>query len=216
MKRLLTTSLLTIALAAIMPASAQWVSYDFALGIKGGMNRTNLSFGDADDLISSALDLKGGTGFFVGPARKFDLPPCFGVDAAVQYDQKRVSILDESVRLHSITIPVNVRLQFKLAQKLAIFAAAGPQVAFNVGNSDLTWGGTETDPDNRFQWKKSAFSINLGGGITLANHLELAFAYNIALGYTGEASFRKAWTAITSSDNDSKARSWALSAFVYL
>ena len=67
---------------------------------------------------------------------------------------------------------------------------------------------------NTFQLKKSAFSVNLGAGIYFSDHLEIGFAYNIALGSTADATWRKATDAAFHED-DTKPKSWHISAAYY-
>jgi Na+-driven multidrug efflux pump len=58
------------------------------------------------------------------------------------------------------------------------------------------------------------FSINLGAGVYLTKHLEVGFAYNIAMGKTADASWKQAWDATVSTvkNDDTKAKSWQISA----
>ena len=129
------------------------------------------------------------------------------------YDQKRSYLNDEKLKFHSIIIPINARLNIPFTDAIGVYAAAGPQFAFNVGDSDYTWDSL----GETFKWKKSSFSINLGAGLLVGKHFELGFVYNIPLGSTGDANFKSAWNAVTDKDTyKSKLNSWAISAFVYL
>ena len=87
--------------------------------------------------------------------------------------------------------------------------AAGPQFTFNVGDDEFKW--TSGGFENTFQLKKSSFSVNLGAGVYLSKHLEIGFAYNIALGSTADASWKAATDAVFKSD-DTKPKSWQISA----
>ena len=106
--------------------------------------------------------------------------------------------------------------EFPLESGFGIYAAAGPQFAFNLGDSDYSWGGEATSGSDRFNWKKSAFSINVGAGLMVTNHIELGFIYNIPMGSTGDATFKEAFKTVTSKESyKSKTNSWAISAFLY-
>jgi len=207
MKRVLLACLVAV-LSAALPAYAQGIS----IGLKGGANLTNLNF--SRDVFSA----KYRCGWFVGPTVRISLPVTqIGFDIAALYEQREVKLNGSVVRQKSIVVPANLRLNFGVTDHLGIYLAAGPQFGFNVGDNhfDLFDGETIT---STFQLKKAAFSVNLGGGVFLTKHLEVGFAYNIALGKTGEASFRQTISDITDKatySDESKAKTWNLSAAVY-
>ena len=107
---------------------------------------------------------------------------------------------------------MNARLKLGLGSTAGLYVAAGPQFAFNVGDDEFKW--KKDDIENTFQLKKSSFSINLGAGVYLSQHLEIGFAYNIALGSTADASWKKATDAALH-DDDTKPKSWQISAAYY-
>lgn len=209
----------TIAIAALMAfagTQTAWAwgqKFGIDFGVKGGLNHAKLDFDCANGgNYNELFNVHGGTGFFVGPAMKINLPPCFGVDGAVFYDQKNTYLNDEKIKFHSILIPINARLNIPFTKGFGVFAAVGPQFAFNLGDSDYSWENVQ----DTFKWKKSAFSINLGAGVMLADHIELGFTYNIPLGSTGDADFKSAWNTVTDKETyKSKTNSWTLSAFLY-
>jgi hypothetical protein len=189
-----------------MPAGAQGIDF----GVRGGTTRSTLSF-DKDSFFG-----KGHYGWFIGPAVKVKLPLMFGADGAVLYDQREVKIVGEqTMKIKQISIPVNARFNLDLVpgSGTGLYLAAGPQVAFNVGDSEFKW--TSKDSyENTFQLKKSVFSINLGAGLYLLKMLEVGFAYNIEMGSTGDIT----WGKLTDKANydDSKVKTWKLQATIYL
>ncbi len=188
---------------AVVPAGAQGLHF----GVKGGVTRAKLKF-DEDSFFG-----KGHYGWFIGPSVKFNLP-LLGFDAAALYDQREVKIVGEqTMKIKQVCIPINARLNFDLVPGSGLYLAAGPQFAFNVGDSEFKWTNKESY-QSTFQLKKSAFSINLGGGVFLTNHLEVGVAYNIELGNTGDIT----WSYLKDKENydDSKVRTWRLQATVYL
>ncbi len=200
--------LVVMTLLAILPANAQGVSF----GLKGGVNSTNLTF-DSDILSTERR-----VGWFVGPSLKVSLPiSSLGVDIAAFYDQKESKVGQESIKQQSIIVPVNLRLNLGLGSMAGIYGAVGPQFGFNVGDDTFKW--TDKDSyESTFQLKKSSFSINLGAGVYLSKHLEVGFTYNIALGSTADASFKNSIQTATSKstyEDDSKAKSWTISAAYY-
>ena len=198
MKRILT---LVVLLSAItMTTQAQLVKF----GIKGGLDLVSMSFNE------SVFDTSNKAGWFVGPTVQVNLLAGLGADIAAFYDQKTAEVNSETIKMKSILVPLNVRYKFGLGKTVGIYVAAGPQFGFNVGDSEFKWT-DKSSYENTFQLKKSNFSINLGAGVYLTKHLELGFAYNIAMGKTADASWKQAWDATVKND-DTKAKSWQISA----
>ena len=201
-------SLVVVAFAAVLPASAQGVQF----GLKAGMNNTSMKF-DA-----SVFDSSNRFGWFFGPTVKIGLPmQGLGVDIAALYDQRETKLNGESIKQKSIIIPVNARFSFGMSETAGIYVAAGPQVGFNVGSENFNWRQSESIEET-FQLKKSSFSINLGAGVYIMQHLELGLTYNIALGKTGDATWRNTFDTVTSKStysDDTSANAWTLSASYY-
>ena len=185
MKRIFTIVAMAFALLTAIPSQAQ-----ISFGLKGGYNVTNMS------LSSDVIDKSNQTGFFVGPTVKFTLHIVgLGIDAAALYDQRDAKLKDandsKSVSEKNINIPINVRYSFGLGDMASIYLAAGPQFGFNVGDKKFQWNNEE----NSYKLKDTNFSINVGAGVALVNHLEIGCTYNIACGKTGEVK----WTDAVSS-----------------
>ena len=123
--------------------------------------------------------------------------------------QKETKIGEQTIKQKSILVPVNARLKLGIGSEAGLYVAAGPQFAFNVGSDEFKW--NKDGVENTFQLKKSAFSVNLGAGVYLSEHLEIGFAYNIAVGSTADASWKSATDAAFKSD-DTKPKSWQISA----
>lgn len=191
---------------AVMPVGAQGIDF----GVRGGTTRSTLKF-EKDNFFG-----KGHYGWFIGPALRVNLPMMFSADGAVLFDQREVKIVDEqTMKIKQICIPVNARINIDLSPGTGtgIYLAAGPQVAFNVGDSEFKW--TSKDSyENTFQLKKSVFSLNLGAGVSLLKQLEVGFAYNIEMGNTGDIT----WSKLTDKANydDTKVKTWKLQATIYL
>lgn len=193
-------ALLVLSLTMAMAVQAQT---GIKFGVKGGLDIQNMKFNE------SVFNTDNKVGWFVGPTLQISLPVGgLGVDIAGLYDQKTTDVNGESIKQKSILVPVNARLKLGLGSTAGLYVAAGPQFAFNVGDDEFKW--KKDDVENTFQLKKSAFSINLGAGVYLSQHLEIGFCYNIALGSTADASWKKATDAIK--NDDSKPKSWQISA----
>jgi len=206
-KRLCAVALLILLTA--LPAAARSGA---AFGIKGGANVTDLSF-DRNILSNDKR-----CGWFIGPSVKFTtpiLPLCF--DVAGLFEQRETRLNGTVVRQNSFIVPANLRLEFGLGSTLGLYFAAGPQLGINVGQEKFTIPGDDGS-DNAFWLKRTSFSVNLGAGIFLTRHLEVGLAYNIAMGRTGDITFKKAYSTLTSGDtwsSESQAKTWMLSAALY-
>ena len=178
-------------------------------GLKGGLNVTSMSFSE------DVFDASNKTGFFVGPMVKVTVPIVgLSFDAAALYDQKEADVkynIDgelgkTTVRQKSINIPVNVRYGFGLSSLANAFLFAGPQWGINVGDKNFKWNETSS-----YSLKKSNFSVNVGAGVTLLNHLQISANYNIACGKSADASLSKAVDAVTNAGKDkSHNNSWQI------
>lgn len=194
---------MVLALTVAVSVQAQGIKF----GVKGGLDIQNMKFNE------SVFNTENKVGWFIGPTLQVSLPiGGLGVDISGFYDQKTTDINGQSVKQKSILVPVNARLKFGLGSTAGLYVAAGPQFAFNVGDKDfkLNKEGKEL-AESTFQLKKSSFSINLGAGVYLSKHLEVGFAYNIALGSTADASWKAATDAALHND-DTKPKSWQISA----
>ena len=198
MKKILTLIVMAVAFAA--PSQAQ-----VKFGAMAGLNMTNMSFTES----GASEAVKSRTGFFIGPTVKFTVPIVgLSVDGAALYDQREAKSGDETIKAQSIQVPINVRYGFGLSSMLNIFAFAGPQFGFNIGDKTKE---LQKDVAN-WTLKSSNLSANIGIGATVAGHLQVKLNYNIALGKTGEVEVwdatKKAWDTV----NGGKANAWQVSA----
>ena len=149
--------LVVLALMFVSEAKAQ-----INFGIKGGLNVTDMSL--SNDVLKSSNR----TGFYIGPTVKFTLPVVgLGIDASALYDHRSAKVEDpeggsETFKQQQIAIPINLRYGFGLGD-----------LARDI--DEINW-----------EWKKSNFSVNVGLGLMLVNHLQVNANYNIACGKTGE------------------------------
>ena len=204
MKKILSLVFLVAAMMFATSANAQ-----VKFGLKGGLNGTSRSC--SEDVFDASYK----TGFFVGPMVKVTVPIVgLSFDAAALYDQKEADVkynIDgelgkTTVRQKSINIPVNVRYGFGLSSLANAFLFAGPQWGINVGDKNFKWNETSS-----YSLKKSNFSVNVGAGVTLLNHLQISANYNIACGKSADASLSKAVDAVTNAGKDkSHNNSWQI------
>lgn len=204
MKKVLSIVFLVAAMLFAANANAQ-----IKFGLKGGLNVTSMSFSE------EVFDASNKTGFFAGPMVKVTVPIVgLSFDAAALYDQKEADVKyaaegelgKVNVKQQSINIPVNVRYGFGLSSLANIFLFAGPQWGINVGNKNFKW-----NESSSYSLKKSNFSVNVGAGVTLLNHLQVSANYNIACGKSADASLSKALDAVANAGKDkSHNNSWQI------
>ena len=104
------------------------------------------------------------------------------------YDQREAKlksgetdVADAKLKTQAINIPINVRYGVGLGSLANIYAFAGPQFGFNVGDKNQSIQKDVAD----WRLKSSNFSVNVGLGATLLSHLQITANYNIACGKTG-------------------------------
>lgn len=209
MKKIFTSLAFAAAMFAAVPSQAQ-----VKFGLKGGYNVTDMSL--STDVIKKSNQ----TGFFVGPTAKFTLPVVgLGIDAAILYDQREAKMENTinaettTVSEKNINIPINVRYSVGVGSLASVYLAAGPQFGFNVGGKNYNWG----DMAN-YELKKSNFSINVGAGVSLINHVEIGCTYNIACGKTGELTTIDTATAsnvVTTAVKTNRTNAWQVYAAYY-
>ena len=67
---------------------------------------------------------------------------------------------------------------------IAVFVAAGPQLDFNVGTTER-YIQSGSDPVQEYIMNKSVYSFNVGVGMKLINHIQVAVDFNLPLGDKG-------------------------------
>lgn len=176
MKKYVIISLLALI---AFTASAQEGS-KIRFGLRGGVNLTEFTLKNTD------LNSENRVGFFVGPTVKFSLPVVgLGVDLSALYNHRESKLAEETVKQNTVDIPLNVRYSIGLGNMANIFLAAGPQIAFNLGDKEV-----DLDNVNDWRFKDSFFSVNVGGGVTIS-HIEVSARYNIPIGNTSDARLDK-------------------------
>ena len=200
MKKLLSFAFLTLGLFVSTSVNAQGVK----LGVKGGLNVTDMSFD------SELLNKSNCVGGFIGPTIKFTLPIIgLGIDASALYDFRKAKITDranqeKSVKQEQLSIPVNARYSIGLGSTASAFLFAGPQWSINIGDKDFEW-----TKGSNYSFKDSNFSVNAGLGITLMDHLQISANYNIAMGKTADIKAREVLTDLPEKIK-SRTNSWQI------
>lgn len=204
MKKVFTAILIAVSLMTATAAHAQ-----LKFGLKGGLNVTSMSFSE------SVIEKSNQTGFFIGPTVKFTLPLVgLGIDVAAVYDQRNAEAGadgdDITLKQRSINIPINLRYNIGLGSMAGVYIAAGPQFGFNIGDKTFSW-----DDYTNYSMSESNFSINVGAGVSLIQHLEIGVTYNIACGKTGEVNVWDVASNTWSQFSKGRASAWQISAAYY-
>lgn len=202
MKKLICIVLAAVALAAAPAANAQ-----LRFGAKLGANFSNLSWDNAKNLDFKGTSLANFTG---GLTAEWIFIAGFGVDASVMYTAKgtKYEIGDnvmgdafeslfgtkEAVTntIHYIEVPINLKykLQIPVVEDIVIpFIYAGPSFAFKVGESIKGLGETVQNAGNIIKNKGFDVAINLGIGVEIIKHVDLAVQYGWGLGTASEIGF---------------------------
>ncbi|MBR6589881.1 MAG: PorT family protein [Bacteroidaceae bacterium] len=182
MKKIISTLFVAVTL---MFAGVQSAQAQFGWGVKGGLNLQKADFENA----TANLNPENFTGFFIGPMAEFTIPIIgLGVDGALLYSQSGMSFTDldgadETLKSHSIEIPVNLKYSIGLGSLASVYAAAGPQFAFALSQDE--WKNDLKNYKSK-PFKKSQLSLNLGVGVKLFSHLQAGVTYNIPLGDTAD------------------------------
>lgn len=196
--------LLAFTIFTAVPATAQ---FDF--GVKAGVNLAQKP--------SDIKDVKGKTGWFVGPMAKVTLPIVgLGVEADLLYSQTNTKVGGESIKRHSIDIPVYVRYDLSLpavSKFIVPFVAVGPQWSWNIGDKrfsiDDALNSAMADDFAEYTLRSSNLSLNLGLGAILLSHVQIHANYNIALGSTSD--YRTVDSAVGNFITKSKTNTWQIS-----
>lgn len=195
MKRTIQILLVTFCLAAFIPAAQAQVQF----GVKAGVNMSKASLSRKD------FNTDNFTGFFLGPVVDITVPIVgIGLDAALLYSQRGVTLEDKDVRADytikqkGIDIPINLKYNIGFSRIFGIYLAAGPDFFFAF-DSDKGF------KDYDFKKKKSQVGLNFGAGIKLLGHLHAGLNYNLPLNNSAEIVYEGGKT------NKYKTRTWQFS-----
>ena len=168
MKKIFSTMMIAfVMLMLAIPTNAQILKF----GIKGGLNLTELDT-NINGLKNNSM------GYFVGPMVEITAPGVgLGVDGAIMYAQHG----KDEMKMEGVEVPLNLKFTFGAGSTMSIFLAAGPDFFLNLKDIDL--GAIDATIDGyKSKDKRAQVGLNLGGGIKLANHLQIGLNYQMPLG----------------------------------
>lgn len=175
-------TLSVICMAALCCTSAM---AQFNWGVRGGLNLVNNDITLVDE--ENVLEKDNYTGFFFGPMAEFQIPVVgLGIDASLLYQQKGLELTDkETMKQQQIAVPVYLKYSFGLGDLAAIFAQAGVQLNYNIGDLSKVIEDKDADEASEFILNKNTWTFNVGAGVKLMNHLQAAVNYNMPLSKEG-------------------------------
>lgn len=181
------------ALLIAIPAHSQIIKF----GIKGGLNLTELET-NINGLKNNSM------GYFVGPMVEITAPGVgLGVDGAIMYAQRG----KDEMKMEGVEVPLNLKFTFGAGSTMSIFLAAGPDFFLNLKEIDL--GAIDATIDGyKSKDKRAQVGLNLGGGIKLANHLQIGLNYQMPLG--DSFTFKKVVDAVKDKEG-AQFNTWQLS-----
>lgn len=186
--------ILACVLLSFQSVSAQ--SDVFRWGITAGGNISKVK-GDGSGFMNTGWKYDSSGGYFVGLTARVSFPILnLGIDASFTYSQEMADIESYGVsvtdKLRYFCIPMHLRYDFELpvlSEIVIPFAFAGPQVNLALNEFDtqkLFKKDPETskstyDLDLEYVTKKTVWKVDLGFGVILFNHVQLAYLYSIPL-----------------------------------
>lgn len=173
MKKLSLIVLCAAALLCSQPASAE-----INFGLRAGLNLVNNNINELK--LDNARNKDNYTGFFAGPSMEIGLPFGLSIDAAAMYSQKGMEFDKETVKNQSIAVPLSLRFTLGLGDIIGVFAQAGPQVNFNIGDAEHIFSN-----GTKYIQEKSVWTMNVGAGVKLFSSFEIAANYNMPLSHDG-------------------------------
>ncbi|MDO4511718.1 MAG: porin family protein [Bacteroidales bacterium] len=158
--------ILALAMMAI-GASAQ-----LRFGVKAGVGLNSIHL----DNLPADFESENRTGFTGGVMVELNLPLGLGVDASAMYTRRSGAIDKYEVGVRDyLSVPVNLKYKFGMpivGSVVKPFIFTGPELAFNIGKKQSEMG---------TEYKKFAASWNIGLGVELINHVQVAAAYNMGI-----------------------------------
>jgi hypothetical protein len=187
-----TTLLAMACLAGLAPATAS--GQEITLGVKGGLNVSNLSV-DAPEDPDFAFDSQ--TDFLVGAFAQFGIGNTFAIQPEVFYSQNgaKTKNADPSIKLNLNYIRVPLLLMARLSSRespMYPILYAGPQVAFETrcqvtgeqGGVSVSFDCDSPELDDALQTKTTDFGLVFGGGLEILYSrltVQLDARYNLGL-----------------------------------
>lgn len=176
-----------LAIAALLVAMPSKAENKFQIGLKA---QGNLVVNDVNDLKNTNIT-KGESysGFSAGVVLKTPSLLGFSLNLSGLYSWNNQKIEDTTIKQNFIDVPLNLRWQFGF-KNFGIFLQAGYEFDFNIGSKEYKIEskdaqGVVTEMGD-FIANKTRQGANLGLGVMLFGHLEVAANYHWSFGDDSE------------------------------
>lgn len=205
MKNILKIFIILLISTITLQANAQ------TLGIKAGFNLANMK--ETVDATTFSIDTKMKAGFHVGLMYDIPIKTYLSFEPALLFTTKGLKIkenilgvvLDASLNLYYIDIPLNLKGNFNIGEETNVYVAFGPYLGFGLsgkskvyasylGQSEsseenVIWG---NDPNNDYL-KRFDFGLTFGAGIEFKKYM---FGISYDLGLTNISAYQEDDTSL--------------------
>lgn len=170
----------------------------FVWGVNGGLNISKVD-GSGKGFADSGWDVESGQGYWAGVQFRWSMPVVgLGLDFGVNYSQETAAIKTKenksvSDKLKFINVPIHLRYDLNLpavGNYVIPFVFAGPEVNYSISDlktlleesphnfhhDQTSQKAKDALKSNKFIWR-----VDLGLGVILFKHLQLAYSYAIPL-----------------------------------
>ena len=175
MRKLVSISCVVVLLCAVMPLSAQT-----KIGVKGGMNISNMSITTSGITMS----LSSLVGFNVGVVAEIPIVNDLFLQPALLFTTKGTTVKLQSInmteRLDYLEIPINAMYKFKLGSSSKLLLFAGPYIAYGIGGKDSSTGESVKFSGANKDFNAFDCGLNFGPGLEVGN-FQLTAQYSLGL-----------------------------------
>jgi hypothetical protein len=169
---------LTVSLLALMLIATITVKAQVSLGVKGGLNMSNLY---GDELTDKNVKF----GFNIGLAADYEFQPDMAIQTGLFFSSKGAKVTREynsvsgefKQNLNYLQLPVHFAYKYEVMPATRLVFHAGPYIAYGVGGkSEITSGSVSITNDKVFgdedyQYKPFDAGLGLGVGAELGQFL---------------------------------------------
>lgn len=177
MKKIVAIVSLSLLLAAVIPAKAQPGEDFFNLGIKGGLNFSNME--GLKDIGQDGF-LKTYTGFNAGLVFNFNLPLGFEINPELLYVQSGVKKdgVSSAFTTGSIRMPVNIQWGFRFLKIIKPYVVVSPYVGGVLFGNGADIFGSDLGAERVDQFmNRLQYGIGIGAGIYIWR-FQVSFKWN--------------------------------------
>lgn len=171
-------------------------SFGQILGIKAGLNLSNMLIKDDEDTYSD--EFKMNPGFHIGATAEFPIKSFFSFETGLILSTKGYKLHEKEVdyeysekaNLYYFDIPLNTRVAYKMGFG-GIYGTLGPYIGIGVTGKykyEETYNGETSTESETFEWgsdesadlKRFDFGLNFGAGVEI-KAIQVGLSYELGL-----------------------------------